>query len=138
MSNKILLAIKKYFNISEECSIYIYYRFLRSLKNKNNKKYLPWSIEFQNALIKADKTLGINWITLDFTNELNTLEQHGIDIDDQDNNVFRWVDTSDYKDTNTDHKDTDVSDESHQWKTVTYKKIRSNDKQIVKKFGLFV
>ena len=128
-NSKIILAISNFFNISKECSIYIYYRFKRSLRKPNDKKYLFYSIQFQNALVRADKTLGIDWLTLDFANELCTLEKNGIDIEEQDNKVFRWgvidIDVVDV-------------DQVNSWQTVSHKKIRSTNKNIVAKFGLFV
>ena len=129
-NSKIILAISNFFNISKECSIYIYYRFKRSLRQPNDKKYLFYSIQFQNALVRADKTLGIDWLTLDFANELCTLEKNGIDIEEQDNKVFRWgVIDIDVVDVNANLTVEEVTEPTQQVKVKSKKTKKPLDKK---------
>ncbi len=113
---KNIKAIEEYYSINHNTALYIYYRFLRSKRSDN--KFLPWSIKLQNALVYADKTLGIDWINLKFEDENQVLENNCIDINEQPDYVFKWIENSEW--------------------TVVSRKKNLNYKQIVKKIGLFV
>jgi hypothetical protein len=113
-------AIETYFGIKNTTALYIYYRFLRS--KRTDEKYLPWSLQFQNALVYADKSLGIDWVNLKFEDELTTLEKNGIDVNDQGDVVFRWI------------EDYEVDSE---WTQVSRKKL-VNPKQIIKNLKMYV
>ena len=73
-------SISEYLGVSKEASLYIYLRKKRSMKKKSDPKYLRWSIQLQNALVKADKCIGFNWKNLQFGQEENELIKHGIAI----------------------------------------------------------
>ncbi len=114
-------AIKEYYGISRNTALYIYYRFLRS--KRTDDKYLPWTLQFQNALVYADKILGIDWINLKFEDENMILDKNGVDIDEIDNNtIFKW---------------TDKMEQNNEWIQVSRKK-KYDYKHTVKKLGLFV
>ena len=73
-------AISEYLGISKEAALYIYLRKKRSWKKHNDHKYLRWSIQLQNALVKADKCIGFDWQKLQFGEEETELIKHGITI----------------------------------------------------------
>jgi len=81
--------LTEYFGVSQICAQYLYHRALRS--KRKDDRFLPWNIKLQNALVKADKCLGINWEKVFFGQEEEYLLLHGIKVDDQLNAVFRWT-----------------------------------------------
>lgn len=135
-------AIQEYFGIKNNTALYIYYRYLRSKRKYTDSKYLPYTLQFQNALVYADKTLGIDWINLKFEEEKDILENNGIDIHEQSEvDVFVWKDVEPYVHTEI---VSPIDDESN-WTVVLRKKSKSkskskipNYKAIVRKIGLFV
>ncbi len=90
--------LEEYFGISQVCAQYLFHRALRA--RRKDDKYLPYTLKLQNALIKADKCLGINWERVMFGYEAQNLLVHGIIIDDMPDIVFRW--TEDAKEYATD------------------------------------
>jgi hypothetical protein len=110
--------ICEYFGVSQVCARYLYHRAIRS--KRHDETYLPWSIKLQNALVKADKCLGVEWDKIMFGNEEIMLKNYGIIIDEMDEQVFRWTpkeDEPDVKATKSDVADVDP------WQVVTKKKI---------------
>ena len=81
-------AIQQYFHVTEPCALYLYYRSFRS--KRIDDKYLPWDIKIQNAIVKADRCLGLDWKTVMFGLEDNIFSSHGIIIDEMDTRTFRW------------------------------------------------
>lgn len=81
--------IQLYFGVSETCAMYLYHRAKRS--KRKDETFLEWNIKLQNALVKADKCLGINWEKIHFGTEETELLTHGIDVNEMDNNVFKWT-----------------------------------------------
>lgn len=119
-------AIQEYFNVSEDCAFYMYFRFLRSKRRDN--KYLYWNVRLQNALVQADKT-PLDWIKLSFTDEDIVLMENGILIEEQTEKVFRHLNQS----------ITNVN-QSNEWIIVSNKKKRNKDTSIimVKHLGMFI
>lgn len=113
---KVLGDIKNYFGVSEQCSQYLYHRSLRSRRQDSN--FLEWNIKLQNAIVKADKCLGIAWEKIIFGEEKQELKRHGILLEDMPSTVFKWNE-----------------EEESEWKVVTYKKIKRN-KQSFSKLGI--
>jgi hypothetical protein len=90
---KSIHEMQEYFGISKVCAQYLFHRALQA--RKTYEKHLPYTLQLQNALVKADKCLGINWECVFFGQEEVNLMTHGIKIHDQDNKiVFRWVEDS--------------------------------------------
>jgi len=88
-----IVKIAEHFQVSANCANYMYHRAYRS-KYKGSK-YLPWTVNLQNALIKADYAYGFNWSKLQFGLEEEVLSKFGIDIDTQfcaseQKNVDEW------------------------------------------------
>jgi len=97
--------IQQYFGISSDCAKYLFHRALRC--RKKDDTFLEWSLALQNAIVKADKCLGINWDTIIFGQEEELLAVHGIHLKEMTKSVFRW---------------SEVLDDSNEWKVVTKKK----------------
>lgn len=106
-------AIKKYYGVSDLCAMYLFHRAFRSRRNEEDK-YLEWSAKLQNALVKADKCLGLEWEKVLFNQEQEELSKHGILIDEQCNEIFRWVD------------DKQQEDPLDEWSVVSRKKIKKH------------
>ena len=88
---KNLKAVSEYFGISKDCAQYMYHRAIKSLRTGN--AYLPWNIQLQNAIVTADKCLGMNWKSIEFGKENESLVERGIILEDMPKKVFRWVDS---------------------------------------------
>lgn len=87
---KSICELQKHFGISKVCAQYLFHRALKAKKSNDNQ--MAYSLQLQNALVKADKCIGINWEHIYFGQEINNLATHGIKISEQDSNkVFRWV-----------------------------------------------
>lgn len=118
--------LQNYFGISYVCSQYLYHRAIRSRRVDN--KYLPWTIQLQNALVKADKCLGINWDRVFFGSEEQNLLVHGINIKDMPNNVFRW---------NTEILLKQQESQNSEWITVSNKRKKKEKGLLASKVGIF-
>lgn len=126
---KKIADLQVHFGVSNECAKYIFYRSIRHKKRDN--KYIEWTLQLQNALIIADKCLGINWDALIFGQESDVLATHGIHVKDMGTTVFRWtagfdtagVDTADKTadSANTDTRE-DSGESAEKWITVTKKR----------------
>ncbi len=102
----------------------MYHRALRSKRSDNN--YVEWNIQLQNALVRADRCLGIIWEKVIFGREYEELTLHGIDINEMPNYVFKWNLGNAYG------NNADI-----EWKTVERKK--SKKKNLKFKFtGIFI
>lgn len=125
---KSIREMQEYFGISKVCAQYMFHRALRA--RKTDEKHMPYTLQLQNALVKADKCLGINWERVFFGQEDDNLMTHGIKIQDQDDKlVFRWV---------------EVNQESHQevddpgWTVVGKKKKKKEKTLLAAKIGIYV
>ena len=130
-----LSSIGKYFGVSELCSLYLYHRSFRS--RRKDEKHMQWNVKLQNALIKADKCLGIDWNDIRFGEEVKNLESHGIIVDEMPNTVFKWTDDDEEEEKAKPAADADG------WTTVTSKKRKKKKKpeyniMLVKRPGLFI
>ena len=77
---------------------------------------MPWSVKLQNALVHADKCLGVGWEKMFFGKEEETLATHGIILEEMSDTVFRWV--SDPEPDTTKPANADDSADSDGWTTV--------------------
>jgi hypothetical protein len=80
-----LKVLKSYFKISDQAVKYMYHRRRHGYpwKNNNDPGYIVWTMQIQNALIKADNLTLFEWDTLKFDNDIQTLSEHGIIVGDQ-------------------------------------------------------
>jgi len=127
--NRNIEHIQTYFGISETCAKYIYHRALRG--RRSDEKHLPWTAKLQNALVIADKCLGVNWDRIRFGSEENDLLVHGIVINDMEDKVFRWVPEDVNKSNTVDPGWTTVKSKS------SVKRARQKNKPAFTKIGIF-
>ena len=83
--NNKINAISSYFGVSFNAAKYMYNRRQRGFpyKHETDMLFLEWSIQLQNALVKADKISGFNWDDLNFDNDINILNTNNIKVNDQ-------------------------------------------------------
>jgi hypothetical protein len=127
--NEKLKVLKSYFKISDQAVKYMYHRRHRGYpwKNNNDPGYIVWTMQIQNALIKADNLVLFEWDTLKFDNDIQTLYEHGIIVDDQ----LKTVQVG-KQSLNADIKEED-NDEG--WTVVTATKSRAIKKQLIRFMG---
>jgi hypothetical protein len=126
--NKSLKAIEEYFGVSRICAGYLFHRAFRS--RRRDEKHLEWNIQLQNAVVKADKCLGLEWDKVEFAKEQDEFSKHGIIIDEMDNSVFRWVseeDDDDYK---------SPEEQSSEWTVVSRKRKKTSNRKKIRNIGL--
>ena len=131
-------SISKYFGVTNDCASYLYHRSFRS--KRKDDKYLDWNIKLQNAIVKVDKCMGIDWTNVYFGIEEKEFSNHGIIIDEMDEKVFRWGVSSDLCDLQ-DNQDVINDDTSSQkWVTVSHKKKKNknNNISLIKRSGLYI
>ena len=115
--NNTLSQIKYYYGVSEQCSVYLYHRALRSKKKDN--RYMPWYLQLQNAIVKLDKCNNVDWENIIFGKEYITLEKNNIILSNMSKTVvFKWTE-----------------DVDNGWNIVTSKKKRKNN---ITNIGLFI
>lgn len=83
-----LKSISEYFGVSEMCALYLFHRSFRS--RRKDSQILEWTVQLQNALVKADRCIGVAWDKIYFGYEEDVLEQHGIIVNEMPGTVFRW------------------------------------------------
>lgn len=130
--NKAISEISEYYGVSKICSMYLYHRALRS--KRSDSTYMMWNVKLQNALVKADKCIGLDWNKILFGNEEENLRTHGISVDEMSETVFKWVD-DDVKALTS-----ETTEDNDGWQTVIKKKKNKNP---IRKYnftyaGLFV
>jgi hypothetical protein len=89
--NENLIAIEQFFHVSKKCAKYMYHRRRRGYPyNKNkNENYIIWTIQLQNALIKADLLIEWDWSNIIFQNDIKTLQDHGIYVNKQPYTIYK-------------------------------------------------
>ena len=146
--NKIT-AISSYFVVSEQAAKYMYYRRQRGLpyKTETDDLYIEWNIKIQNALVKADKISGFNWDDLEFSDDINVLNNNNIIVNNQSPTVYINKNKElNYNEKNnqiecdennqSDNKDgTYQNDETDGWTTVITDKGQMIRRKILKKIG---
>jgi len=125
--------IKKYFGVSEECAKYMYYRSRRSTIHPRSPRYLYWDLALQNALVKLDKILGVNWDKLIFGKEKDQLLEQGIDFDYTETKTIIWNNqNADESDNFKESGEGRSSEESGKWNLVNKKKYKFTKLNIIK------
>lgn len=121
--NERISTIQRYYDISNIAAVYIYFRRKRSYpwKKKSDPKYLYWNAKLQNALISADSIFGFDWTSMEYGKEEETLQNYGIDIKTQSNDLFRVHETSEKK---------PDDDEEEGWYVVSKKKSKPVDPDV--------
>lgn len=129
--NNSINAIKDYFGISNDCATYLYHRAFRS--RRRDDKHMDWNIQLQNAIIKADKCMGLDWSKVHFGAEEKEFANHGIIVNEMDSTVFKW--TSDANQSNTSYNSQDMSEE---WTVIKKKKTKNkNILMLIRRPGIF-
>lgn len=149
-------TISQYFNISDDAAKYIYHRRRRGdpWKHKKSIRYLEWSIQLQNGLVKADTMMNFDWTALSFGNEVDMLSSFGVDISTESNNPYRnesmvvkiktshVADKSQKKrdnqnyDTNESNDIKKVNESDDDWTVVKNKKTTDKENKLLKQMGL--
>ena len=124
--DQMLQSIMNFYNVSEECADYLYTRASRS--KRKGLKYMPWNIQLQNAIVKADKCLGLEWDKLQFGQEAETLKYRGIIVNEMPIIIFKW------------NKNCTLNEEElNEWTTVINKKNKKkNRNNIIESCGLII
>lgn len=127
-----LNLIKQYYGVSDICASYMHHRSFRS--KRRDDKYLEWTCKLQNAVVKADKCLGLDWTRVQFGSEEDEFSRHGIIIAEMPDTIFKWTveDPIECKTNNTD----DLDDT---WTTVTRKKQKKKPAyNLLARSGLYI
>ena len=91
---------------------------------------MSWDVKLQNAIVKADKCMGLDWSNLHFGEEEKQFSSLGILIDEMDEKVFRWA-----------SDDLNTTTPSSEWQTISYKKKPKKkiyNLGLIKRPGLFL
>jgi hypothetical protein len=112
---KTISSIEEYYKVSNVCAKYLYHRALRC--KRKDESYMYWDIKLQNAIVLADRCLGIEWEKMLFGKEEDLLLSHGIRLDEMEDTTFRW-----------DMEDNDEKEEDNDdgWTKVTKKPKKNN------------
>ena len=139
--NKIT-AISSYFVVSEQAAKYMYHRRQRGLpyKNETDDLYIEWNIKIQNALVKADKISGFNWDDLEFSDDINVLNNNNIIVNNQSPTVYINKNNELNNEKNNqiecdENNQSDNTDETDGWTTVITDKGQMIRRKILKKIG---
>ena len=148
--NKIT-AISSYFGVSEQAAKYMYHRRQRGLpyKTETDDLYIEWNVKIQNALVKADKISGFNWDDLEFSDDINVLNNNNIIVNNQSPTVYINKNKElNYNEKNNElnneknnqiecdeNNQSDNTDETDGWTTVITDKGQMIRRKILKKIG---
>ena len=140
--NKIT-AISSYFVVSEQAAKYMYYRRQRGLpyKTETDDLYIEWNIKIQNALVKADKISGFNWNDLEFSDDINVLNNNNIIVNNQSSTVYINKNNElNYNGKNNqiecdENNQSEITNETDGWTTVIADKGQMIRRKILKKIG---
>jgi hypothetical protein len=128
--NDKIRTIESYFGISNNASKYMFHRRRRGIpwKTDDDASYLKWTIQLQNALIKADNILEFDWVNLRFNTDIQTLLENGIVVNNQSCEVQANKQTPCSYNSNGD-------DDGGGWTVVTKNKTRLIQKHLLKQMG---
>lgn len=124
---KAINDIQEHYGISKPCALYLYHRAYRALRK--DASYLPWNIKLQNALVMADKCIGIDWDKVMFGKEEENLRTHGINIDEISDVPFRWNENEDQENQEAEGHNSD-SNVLDGWQVVSHKKKQKKLKKV--------
>ena len=124
-------TIKSYFGISEGAAKYIFHRRRKGFpwKKDTDTNYFEWSIQLQNAFIKADNIPAFNWGNLKFDNDIQILAKNNIIVYDQPKTIQY----------NTQKNDKELKEEDDDdgggWTVVTKNQTLLAQKHLLKNMG---
>jgi len=97
---------------------------------------MSWNVKLQNAIIKADKCLGIDWNEIRFGEEVKNLEGHGIIVDEMPNTIFKWTENDEEEKNSKSEPDADG------WTTIVKKRKKKKKPEynimLIKRPGLYI
>ena len=135
-------TISSYFGISEAAAKYIFHRRRRGFpyKKEGSSNYLEWSMQLQNALIKADQIAVFDWNALKFDDELKTLMQNGIYVDSQPKtaqvNKIKQTQNLRLLQKCNNGREIQEDDNTDGWTVVTSNKTQLVKRHVLRKLGL--
>jgi hypothetical protein len=119
-------AISSFFNVSNTAAKYMYHRRRKGFpyKKNDNLNFLPWTMQLQNALVKADTVTKWDWSNLSFHSDCETLKDHCIDINLQPITLYK-------------NKFNPFINQSHtdEWTLVTSSKKKISHKLLLRQMG---
>ena len=137
--NNKINAISSYFGVSFNAAKYMYNRRQRGFpyKHETDMLFLEWSIQLQNALVKADKISGFNWDDLNFDNDINILNTNNIKVNDQPlkihiNKINNYAYNFNENNMNGESNENNMNEG---WTVVTNNKEQMIRRQILKQIG---
>ena len=122
--NEKINAIHEYFGVSIDAAKYMFNRRKcgHPWKKSNDKNYLKWCIQLQNAFIEADNIRYFDWDALTFSNDINILSDNGIEIDNQ----LKII---------TKNNKTSIKKKPDEWTIITSDQKKINKKHLLKFIG---
>ena len=129
--NEKINAISDYFGVSKAASKYMFNRRRRvfSHKKSDKKPVLTWSMQLQNAFIKADAIENFKWNTLNFDDDIKILKEYNINICDQSKTPIRNLNKINKK---------LKTDNDGEWTVVISNRKKINKKLLLKNIGFLL
>ena len=136
-------AIKTYFGISNEAAKYMYHRRRHGapFKKEDDKSFLKWNIQLQNALVRADKITNFNWGKLVFNSDLEQLLTYNIDVNCQPHTIIKnsissnRPKLSDKESLDNNNLDESSSSDDGEWTVVSTNKGKLARKHLIRHMG---
>lgn len=126
--NEKINTISDYFGVSKSASKYMFNRRRKGFLNEKTDNNLTWSVQLQNAFIKADNIENFKWKTLNFYDDIKILKEYNINIYDQSEIPIRNIDKIN-KNLKTDN--------DGEWTIVISNRKKINKKLLLTKIGFF-
>ena len=133
--NEKINAISDYFGVSKGASKYMFNRRRRVFSHKKSdeksdkKTTLTWSMQLQNAFIKADSIENFKWNTLNFDNDIKVLKEYNIYVCDQSKTPIRNLNKINKK---------LKTDNDGEWTVVISNRKKINKKLLLKNIGFLL
>jgi hypothetical protein len=130
--NDKIKTISSYFCVSINAAKYMYHRRRRDIpwKKDCDVGYLKWTVQLQNAFIKADNLAVFEWANLKFNTDVHVLMENGIIVNEQPHTI---------QVNSVQELDKDISEEDEKdgggWTVVTKNKTYVIQKQLLKNMG---
>lgn len=125
--NEKINTISDYFGVSKSASKYMFNRRRKGFLNEKTNT-LTWSVQLQNAFIKADNIENFKWKALNFYDDIKILNEYNINIYDQPETPIRNI--------NKINKNL-KTDNDGEWTVVISNRKKINKKLLLTKIGFF-